>query len=264
MTQHATPHAGHHRPMNGATLKTIREALGLSVPWFANFCSVQERTVRHWESGRNTVPILVATAIRKFEKAAAELSAQVIDQARAAVAKCGPSMTSFPVIRYASDEELNLYQPNMSGLPATFHSAAIARARWAMASEIEIVATMLNAGAYEVWCRRLGQPVSPGSHVQFPMAWKAMEETERAEIIEQLKIAAQAAADEEGRIHAQLLRMDRQGWLKTPEMAPVYQDTAKKLEKAAEKRKNAIRFYGMAGGQEAITVSQKILDESKP
>jgi len=43
--------AGRQSPMSGATLKTIREALGLSVPWFAQFCSVQERTVRHWSLG---------------------------------------------------------------------------------------------------------------------------------------------------------------------------------------------------------------------
>ncbi|WP_368643271.1 helix-turn-helix domain-containing protein [Castellaniella ginsengisoli] len=80
--QHAAPNAGHHRPMNGATLKTIREALGLSVPWFADFCSVQERTVRHWESGRNTVPIKVGAAILTLEKASLELSDGIVNQIR--------------------------------------------------------------------------------------------------------------------------------------------------------------------------------------
>lgn len=153
--------------MNGATLKTVREALGLSVPWFADFCAVQERTVRHWESGRNTVPIAVATAIREFEKASAELVAQLIDQVRAVTAKHGLPVGAVPVVRYADDEDLNHYQPNMAGLPATFHAAAIARARWALAPDVEIEARMLDAGAYEAWRRSTNQQDSSSLRAQF-------------------------------------------------------------------------------------------------
>ncbi|WP_368648955.1 DUF4447 family protein [Castellaniella ginsengisoli] len=153
--------------MNGATLKTIREALGLSVPWFANFCSVQERTVRHWESGRNTVPIAVAAAIREFEKAAAELVTQLVDQARTAIAVYGMPKGPILAVRYASDEDLNRYQPNMAGLPATFHAAAIARTRWALAQEVEIDVKMLNAPAYEAWRQSIDQPDSHELREQF-------------------------------------------------------------------------------------------------
>src|SRR3546814_1499304 len=75
--------------MNGPTLKTVREALGLSVPWFASFCNVQERTVRHWESGRNSVPSAIATGIRSLEKASAELVEQLVDQARLIIQQHG-------------------------------------------------------------------------------------------------------------------------------------------------------------------------------
>lgn len=153
--------------MNGATLKTVREALGLSVPWFAGFCAVQERTVRHWESGRNTVPISVATAIREFEKAAAELVIKIVDQARSVIAKHGLPTGTIPVVRYADDEDLSHYQPNMAGLPTTFHAAAIARARWALACDVEIEARMLDAGAYESWRRSINQQDSPGLRAQF-------------------------------------------------------------------------------------------------
>lgn len=172
MTQLHTTHADSHHierddRMNGATLKTVRETLGLSVPWFASFCAVQERTVRHWESGRNAVPIAVATAVREFEKASAELVVQLIDQVRAAVAKQGLTVGTIPVVRYADDEDLNHYQPNMAGLPTTFHAAAIARARWALFPDVEIEARMLDAGAYESWRRSTNQQDSPGLRAKF-------------------------------------------------------------------------------------------------
>lgn len=143
--QHVVLSAGHYSLMNGATLKTIREALGLSVPWFANFCSVQERTVRHWESGRNTVPIKVGAAILTLEKASLELSDDIVNQVRAITATRGKPEGSVPIVRYADDQDLAHYQPNMKGLPATFHAAAIARARWELAGEVEIVAQMFGA-----------------------------------------------------------------------------------------------------------------------
>lgn len=167
-TTHAdSHHIGQDDRMNGATLKTVREALGLSVPWFASFCAVQERTVRHWESGRNTVPIAVATAVREFEKASAELVVQLIDQVRAIIAEHGLPTGAVPVVRYADDEDLNHYQPNMAGLPTTFHAAAIARARWALIGDVEIEARMLDVGAYESWRRSTNQQDSPGLRTQF-------------------------------------------------------------------------------------------------
>lgn len=153
--------------MNGSTLRTVREALGLSVPWFAGFCAVQERTVRHWESGRNTVPIAVAAAVREFEKASADLVTQIVDQVRDIIAEHGLPTKALPVMRYANDEDLNRYQPNMAGLPATFHAAAIARARWALEGTVEIEARMLDAGAYEAWKRSTNQQDSPRLRMQF-------------------------------------------------------------------------------------------------
>tara|TARA_A100000171_G_scaffold47017_1_gene52506 strand:- start:752 stop:1228 length:477 start_codon:yes stop_codon:yes gene_type:complete len=153
--------------MNGATLKTIREALGLPVPWFAKFCNVQERTVRHWESGRNTVPTQVATAIRELEKASLEMSKNLIDQVNSIVAEHGVPNGPVPVVRYADDEDLAHYQPNMQGLPTTFHAAAIARARWALIDVVEIEASTLNAGAYEAWRKLTHQEDSPQLRAQW-------------------------------------------------------------------------------------------------
>lgn len=153
--------------MNGPTLKTVREALGLSVPWFANFCNVQERTVRHWESGRNSVPSAIATGIRSLEKASAELVEQLVDQARLIIQQHGMPTGAIPVVRYADDDDLKHYQPRMAGLPATFHAAAIARARWILSNEVEIEARTLDSAAYEAWLRSTNQKDSPQVRAQF-------------------------------------------------------------------------------------------------
>jgi transcriptional regulator with XRE-family HTH domain len=153
--------------MNGPTLRTVREALGLSVPWFARFCNVQERTVRHWESGRNTVPIAVAAAVRQFEKASADLVAQIVDQVRRIIAEHGLPTKVLAVMRYADDRDLNRYQPNMAGLPVTFHASAIARARWTFEGTLEIEARVLDAGAYEAWRRSINQEDSLRLRMQF-------------------------------------------------------------------------------------------------
>ena len=148
MTQQNTASStGHHSPMNGATLKTLREAMGLPVPWFAQFCAVQERTVRHWESGRNTVPIKVGAAILTLEKASLEMSDSIVSQARAITAQHSNQERPLPVVRYADDEDMARHQPKMKGLPTTFHAAAIARARWMLAGEAEIVAQMFETEA---------------------------------------------------------------------------------------------------------------------
>ncbi len=153
--------------MNGATLKTIREALGLSVPWFASFCAVQERTARYWESGRMAVPTQVRTAILELERAAAETADQLVAQVRALIAAHGRPDGPIPIVRYQDDDDLAHYQPNMEGLPATYHAAVIARARWALANEVEIEARMLDAAAYEVWRRTIGEADSPSLRARF-------------------------------------------------------------------------------------------------
>jgi hypothetical protein len=147
--------------MNGATLRTIREALGLSVPWFADYCNVRERTVRHWESGRNAVPAGVEHAIFELEKASTGMADQLIDKVRALIAQYGPPKGPIPVERFDEDEDLARFQPNMKNLPVTFHAAAIARARWSLAGKVEIVARMIDVDAYEAWLDETGQADSP-------------------------------------------------------------------------------------------------------
>ena len=61
--------------MNGATLKTVREALCLSAPWFAELCEVDESTLLAWESGNMQVPEVAAIQIGLLESMAADMAA---------------------------------------------------------------------------------------------------------------------------------------------------------------------------------------------
>jgi len=154
--------------MNGATLRTIREALGLSVPWFADFCKVRERTVRYWESGRNAVPADVEHAILTLENASTEMADQLVGKVHALIDQYGPPKGPIPVERFDTDEDLARFQPNMEGLPVTFHAAAIARARWSLAGEkVEIFARMIDVDAYQAWLDETGQADSPQLRSRF-------------------------------------------------------------------------------------------------
>jgi len=58
--------------MTSEQLKALRESLGLSQQWLADQANVRKRTVAHWESGRNNVPVDVAEIILRASKDAAK------------------------------------------------------------------------------------------------------------------------------------------------------------------------------------------------
>ena len=58
----------HDEYMTGAELQTLREACGLSRDTLGLICSVQARTVKHWEGGRSGVPDDVAQAVRQVAR----------------------------------------------------------------------------------------------------------------------------------------------------------------------------------------------------
>ena len=111
--------------MTSAELKTIRESLGLTVTWCCIQQSVQERTWRHWESGRNQVPDGVADFIGKIE----HLVNQSVDQAVSVVNLTPNKPESVVLVRYRNDEDLWNYRKDMESLPATLHAAIISRVR---------------------------------------------------------------------------------------------------------------------------------------
>lgn len=154
--------------MNGATLKTLREALCLPVPWLAAVCGVQERTVRYWESGHMAVPQDVADQIEQLEMLAVVLTDQVVSTIRQQVAERGDPGEPIRLVRYADAEDMARFQPELATLPPTFHAAIIARIRWALEPDgLVVEARNLNAPAYMAWLKATNQEESPAARAQF-------------------------------------------------------------------------------------------------
>lgn len=142
--------------MTGAELKTRREAMGLTVQWLAADRGVEERTLRYWESdkeGKGRVPADVYARIVQLET----LQARLVDQALAvilpAIEQAG-QIPEEPVVltRYRTEDDLWRYRPDMKGLPATFHAAALNLIRRALAGlTIPCALRYFDVDAYEIW-----------------------------------------------------------------------------------------------------------------
>jgi len=154
--------------MNGATLKTLREALCLPVAWLAAVCGVQERTVRYWESGHMAVPQDVADQIEQLEMLAVVLIDRSVSAIRQMVAEHGDPGGPIRLVRYADAEDMARFQPELATLPPTFHAAIIARIRWALEPDgLVVEAHNLNVPAYMAWLKATNQEESPAARAQF-------------------------------------------------------------------------------------------------
>ena len=154
--------------MNGATLKTLREALCLPVSWLAAVCGVQERTVRYWESGTVPVPQDVSDQIEQLEMLAVVLTDQVVSSIRQQVAQHGDPGEPIRLVRYAEAEDMARFQPELATLPPTFHAAILARIRWALEPDgLVVEAHNLNVPAYMAWLKATNQEESPTMRAQF-------------------------------------------------------------------------------------------------
>lgn len=116
--------------MTGAELKTIRESLGLTARWCAENVGglAHIRSWQRWESDVVPVPTDVADEISAMDSAMTTQAGNACRVALERADKHGPTDV-VDLIRYASDAELWAAQPEMNGLPATFHAAMLARTR---------------------------------------------------------------------------------------------------------------------------------------
>lgn len=154
--------------MNGATLKTLREALCLPVSWLAAVCGVQERTVRYWEAGTVPVPQDVSDQVEQLEMLAVMLTDQVVSSIRQQVAQHGDPGEPIRLVRYAEAEDVARFQPELATLPPTFHAAILARIRWALEPDgLVVEAHNLNVPAYMAWLKATNQEESPAMRAQF-------------------------------------------------------------------------------------------------
>ncbi|MDR2837770.1 MAG: DUF1870 family protein [Azonexus sp.] len=154
--------------MNGATLKTIRESLGLSVSWLAAAANVEERTVRYWEARLDGVPDDVRLVIEQLERLAAETAERGLAVIREQITANRSSAKPVLLLRYGNDDDLGRYQPDMAGLPATFHASILAKIRGALKKDdVEVVIRWFDASAYEAWRRTTHQTDSAALRAQF-------------------------------------------------------------------------------------------------
>jgi len=154
--------------MNGATLKTLREALGIPIAWLAEAGNVQERTARYWEARLDDVPDDVRVLFEELERVAAQTVAREIEAIQSQIAIHGIPEEPVLLVRYQDSVDMGRYQPDMVGFPVTFHAAVLARARWAMQQEgIEVEIHSFDARAYEAWRRDAKQADSPALRAQF-------------------------------------------------------------------------------------------------
>lgn len=137
--------------MTPAELKTIREAVGLSVPDLAALAHVQERTVRYWESGRNAVPADVCAMVLAIDKQLADLTAQTLLFVRELIDKQGQP-ENITLLRYRENSDLWHFRPDFKPLPATTHGALLARCRAALADlHVATRIVYMEPQAYAAW-----------------------------------------------------------------------------------------------------------------
>lgn len=138
--------------MTPAELKTIREAIGLTVPDLAAIAGVQERTVRYWESGRSAVPDDVAAQVEAIDHRLTDMAAAALRQVREATAEHGAAPQSIVLVRYRENADLWHYHPGFRPLPVTTHAALLARTRAALADlHVRMVIQYLNPAEYSQW-----------------------------------------------------------------------------------------------------------------
>jgi DNA-binding transcriptional regulator YiaG len=119
--------------MTPAELKTLREALGLSQAHLAHLAGVQERTVRHWEAGRNAAPPDVAAMLANIDASIDRQVQQALATARELIAQAGHAPDCIDLLRYRTDADLWAAHPDYAPLPVTTHAAMLARTRRALA-----------------------------------------------------------------------------------------------------------------------------------
>lgn len=138
--------------MTAAELKTLREAVGLSVPDLAALANVQERSVRYWESGRSAAPADVAAMVSNLDAHLDTLTGHVVDLVREAMAQQGGAPESITLLRYRENADLWHYRPDFKPLPTTTHGALLARCRAALADlHVKTRIVYMEPQAYAQW-----------------------------------------------------------------------------------------------------------------
>lgn len=118
----------HDEYMTGAELQTLREACGLSRDTLGLICSVQARTVKHWEGGRAGVPDDVAQAVRQVARWVAvesyDLAARIMREADV-LSYARPFFTESQSTEGESTAEVLVRYREPADMPANLRAAGV-------------------------------------------------------------------------------------------------------------------------------------------
>lgn len=111
--------------MNSAQFKTIREAIGLSVTDAAEVFSVEPRTIRYWESGRNKIPPGAANEITAIDKTLDNVAAQTLIFYREKALPGKPERVL--LYRFRDTKNMSDRQGKFKDWPVSVHAAMLHR-----------------------------------------------------------------------------------------------------------------------------------------
>lgn len=116
--------------MTPAEFKTLRESLGLTTEWLAQWAGVNDRTVKYWESGskntyRAVIPPGVAEGLQAIEAEVEAMAKALADLAEAQGAKTGSTVA---LLRYKNEEDLLAKNPGWP-YPNRTHGVIMSMAR---------------------------------------------------------------------------------------------------------------------------------------
>lgn len=145
--------------MTGAELQTMREALHLTRDDLAELAGVAARTVKHWESGRSSVPADVAEAVTRLETLTASA---VLEELRLWRAQLGADMV---LIRYRSAADMPAsLRASLDGMAAWVQAAIVARVRsTALVWGGVVRVVWFDAQDYAAWLAREDRRNTPAS-----------------------------------------------------------------------------------------------------
>ena len=117
--------------MTSAEFRTLREACGLSQQAAADFHQVALRTIAHWETGRNAVPVGAAQELLDLNASIERGVQNILSLARELSEKHG-APEAIALTRYRSTEDYAGSRAAREGLLWPCHNALVARAMIAL------------------------------------------------------------------------------------------------------------------------------------
>lgn len=106
--------------MDGGELQMIREYLGLTIESLAGILSVNPRTIRSWEQGRDPIPERIREEVEQFEAITGAAVSEL-------VAALGDARDPGVVV-YRKDEDMHAERPDTAHLTSRWWRHVVARA----------------------------------------------------------------------------------------------------------------------------------------